>query len=263
MGFKMSAEVTVVKDELKAEELASIETPVTNSKVFTRQCDSSASTYDERESSARDEKVVDSHLDKHVGELDRRRLVPACAIEDSGIHKNAVDPPHEGTEIIIDDHIAADTNLVSMKVHGRSHDDLDDTGHSNNTLEESGKTSVKVNLDSVQPGSSNICPVKDVMEVCDGVVVAQKDTGCPSSGLSINTEGSPASNTKNDNCLIDPISSCPTAVGTDLPKNHVLDVIPSLKSDEPNMENDIKNSENLDKVAYEDSILRKARNIEV
>jgi hypothetical protein len=260
----------VVKDEAKAEEITSIETPDANSKVFIRQCGSSASTHDERESSAGDEKADGSHLDKRVGEFDKRELVPACAIEDSGTHKSTVDPPYEGTKIIVDDHVAADINLVAMKVDGRSCEDLDISRLSNKTLKESGQiegfigpTSVKVNLDPAQPGSSNIRPVKDVMAVCNGVRVAQKDTGCSSSGFSMNMEGRPTSDAKNDNCLSDPISSCPTVVGTDLPKNHVPDAIPSLRRDEPNMENEIKKSENLDNMAYEDSILRNARTIKV
>jgi hypothetical protein len=257
----------VVKDEAKAEEVTSIETPGANSKVFIRQCDSSASTHDERESSAGDEKADGTPMDKRVGELDKRGLVPACAIEDSGAHKNTVDPPYEGTKIIVDDHVAADINLVATKVDGRSCEDLDSSrlSHKESGQIEGfiGPTSVKVNLDPAQPGSSNIRPVKVVMEVCNGGRVAQNDTGCPSSGFNMNMEGKPASDAKNDNYLSDPISACPTVVGTDLPKNHVPEAIPSPRRDEPNMENEIKKSENLDNMAYEDSILRNARTIKV
>ncbi|KAK3137821.1 hypothetical protein QOZ80_5AG0360920 [Eleusine coracana subsp. coracana] len=267
----------LVKNELKAEEVASAETPGANSKVFVRPCNSSASTCDERESSAGDEKADESLLDKHVGdihvsELDKSRVVPSCAIEDSGIHKNTVVPLCQGTRIIVDDHVTADINLVVTKVGGKSHEGLENSSHSNKTLNKGGQTegligptSVEVNMDPVQPESSNIWVVKDVMGACDNAIVAQKDTGCPSSGHDMNIEESAASDRKNDSCPSDPISARPTVVGTDLPKNFVPDAIPSLKGDEPNMENEIKKSENLDKMAkkaYEDSILLNARTIE-
>ncbi|XP_062180648.1 chromatin modification-related protein EAF1 B-like isoform X2 [Phragmites australis] len=254
-----------------AAEVASAETPDANSKVVIRPCYSSASTHDERESCAGDEKADDVHLDRHmahihVGELDNRSIVPVCAVEASNIQKNAVDLPFESTINIVYDHADGNINLVATKIDGKSHEDLHSSAHSNKVLKESGQseafsraTSVKENSNPVQPEASNIVHVKDEMEVC-----AQEDTGCLSSGRNMNIEESPASDGKNV-CLGGSNSARPIAVCADFP-NHLPDAMPSLKNDDSNVESGIKKSgENLNKMAkkaYEDSILRNARVIE-
>ncbi|OEL27980.1 Chromatin modification-related protein EAF1 A [Dichanthelium oligosanthes] len=235
-------------DEVAAE-VASAETP------DTRPCYPSASTHDERESCAVDEKADDGPLDEHIahthaGELDSRRKVPVCAVEASTSHKNAVGPPCEGTMNIVDDHADGDTNLVAMKIDVKSHEDLDSS--------KCYKT--KENSDLVQPEANNILRMKDEMEVCDSAIVAQKDTGCLSSGHTMNIDESPASDRKNS-CAGDSNSAHPISVGIDLPK-----ALPSPKNDESNLESETKKSrEHLNKMAnkaYEDSILKNARVIE-
>ncbi|CAN6349991.1 unnamed protein product [Urochloa humidicola] len=226
-----------------AAEVAAAETPDTSLKV-PRPCYPSASTYDERESCVVDEKVDDGHLDEHTahihaGELDSRRKVPVCTVEAS--HENAVGAPCEGATDIVDDHADGDTNLVAAKIDVKSHEDLDSSRCYN----------MKENSDLVQPEANNILQMKDEMEVFDGAIVAQKDTGCLSSGHTMNIEESPAADRKNS-CVGDSNLAHPISVGIDLPK-----ALPSLKNDESNLESEIKKSK-----AYEDSILKDARAIE-
>ncbi|XP_062232326.1 chromatin modification-related protein EAF1 B-like [Phragmites australis] len=227
--------------------------------VVIRPCYSSASTHDERESCAGDEKADNGHLDKRLAHI------PVCAVEASNIHKYVVDPPGEGRMSIVDDHADGDINLVATKIDGESHEDLDSVRHSDKALKLSRPTSLKEKSDPVQPEASNILHAKDEMKVCDSAIVAQNDTGCPSSDRNMNVEEHPALDRKNS-FLGDSNSTHPIAVGADLPKSHLPGVMPSLKNDESNTESEIKNSEeNLNKMAkkaYEESILRNARVIE-
>ncbi|KAF8726900.1 hypothetical protein HU200_019382 [Digitaria exilis] len=190
-------------------------------------------------------KQADNHR-----ELDSRRKVPVSAVEASTSHKNVVGPPCEATMNIVDDHADGDTNLVAAKIDVKSHEDL---GNSR-------CYSTNENSDLVQPEANNILHIKDEMEVCDSAIVAQKDTGCLSSGQTMNIEESPASDRKNT-CDGDSNPVYPISVGIDLPK-----ALPSPKNDESNLETEIKNStENINKMAnkaYEDSILTNARVIE-
>ncbi|CAN6331761.1 unnamed protein product [Urochloa humidicola] len=225
-------------------EVASAETPDTSLKV-PRPCYPSVSTHDERESCVVDEKVDDGHLDEltahiHAGELDSRRKVPVCTVEASS-HENAVGPPCEGPTNIVDSHADGDTNLVAAKIDVKSHEDLDSGRRYN----------VKESSDLVQPEANNIRQMKDEMEVCDSAIVAQKDTGCLTSGHIMNIEESPASERKNC-CVGDSNLAHPISVGIDLPK-----ASPSPKNAESNLESEITKSK-----AYEDSILKDARVIE-
>ncbi|KAF8783591.1 hypothetical protein HU200_000531 [Digitaria exilis] len=237
-----------------AAEVACAETPDTSLKV-PRPCYPSASTHDERVSCVVDEKADNGHLDEHVayihaGELDSRRKVPVSAVEASTSHKNVVGPPCEATMNIVDDHADGDTNLVAAKIDVKSHEDLAN----------SRCYSTNENTDLVQPEANNILHIKEEMEVCDSAIVAQKDTGCLSSGQTMNIEESPASDMKNT-CDGDSNPVHPIYIGIDLPK-----ALPSPKNDESNLETEIKNStENINKMAnkaYEDSILTNARVIE-
>lgn len=252
-------------------EVASAETPDANLKVVIRPCCSSASTYDEKQSCAVDEKADDGHLDEcmahiHEGELDNSRTVPACVVEASTSHKNVVGPSCEGTVNIVDGHADGDINLGARKID--SHEDLDNSRHSNMVLKGSGTsedfsrpTSMKESSDLVQPEASNIPHVKDEMEVCNSAIVAQKDTECLSSGRSMNIEENPVS-VRKDSYVGNSNSAHPVSVGIDLP-----DTLPSPKNDESNVESEIKKSEeNLNKIekkAYEDSVLKNACVMEV
>ncbi|KXG22683.1 chromatin modification-related protein EAF1 B isoform X1 [Sorghum bicolor] len=256
-------------DEIAAE-VASAETPDTNLKVVIRPCHSSASTYDEKVSCAVDEKADDGHMDEHManiheGELDNNRTVPACVVDASTSHKDVAGPSCEGTVDIVDEHADRDTNLVVGKID--SHEDLDNSRHSNMVLKGSGisvdfsrPTPLKESSDLVQPEASNIPHVKDEMEVCNSAIVAQKDTECLSSGRSMNVEESPVLVRKNS-YVENSNSAHPVSVGIELP-----DALPSPKNDESNVGSEIKKSENLNKMekkAYEDSILKNARVIEI
>lgn len=224
-------------------EVASAETPDTGLKI-PRPSYPSASTHDESESCAVDEKADDGHLDGHMahihaGQLDSRRKVPVCAVEASASLKNAVGPPCEGPVSIVDNHSDGDTNLVAAKI-----DDED--------LDSSRCYSAKETSDLVQPEANNILHMKDELEICDSATVAQKDTGCLSSGQTMNIEESPASDGKTD-CVEDLKSVHPISDGIDLPK-----AMPSPKYGESNLDNELKKSK-----AYEDSIVKEARVIEV
>jgi hypothetical protein len=120
---------------------------------------------------------------------------------------------------------------------------------------------LKESSDLVQPEASNIPRVKDEMEVCNSAIVAQKDTECLSSGRSMNIEESPVLVRKNS-YVGNSNSAHPISVGIKLP-----DALPSPKNDESNVESEIKKSEEnlnkMEKKAYEDSILKNARVIEV
>ncbi|XP_004960997.1 chromatin modification-related protein EAF1 B isoform X1 [Setaria italica] len=226
-------------------EVASAETPDTSLKV-PRPCYPSASTHDERESCPVDEKADYGHLDEHMahihaGQPDSRRKVLVCAVEASTSLKNAVGPPCEGPMNIVDNHSDGDTNLVAAKIDVKSHEDLDS----------SRCYSAKESSDLVQPEANNILHMKDEMEICDSATVAQKDTGCLSSGQTMNIEESPASDRKNS-CVGDLKSAHPISDGTDLPK-----ALPSPKYGESNLENELKKSK-----AYEDSVLKEAHVIE-
>lgn len=249
-------------------EVASVETPDANLKV---PCHSSASTHDERESRAVDEKAKDVSLDEfmshiHVGELDNTMTVPVCAVEASNSHKNAVGPLCDGIMNTGKDHADGDMDLVAGKIDIKSCEDLDSSIRSNlkggcQSMCFSKPTTLKESSDLLQPEATNIVHLKDEMDVCDSsAIVAQKDTECMSSGRSMNVRESLASDRKNI-YVGNSNSVHPIAVGVDLP-----DALPSPKNDESNMEGEIKkageNMNNMAKKAYEDSILKNACLIE-
>ncbi|KAL5230800.1 hypothetical protein ABZP36_029576 [Zizania latifolia] len=245
----------------------SVETPDSTSNVVLRTSYSSAkSTHHARETHGCDEKVEASQLDKgmvyiHAGELDNSGTSPFCVVE-AGTY------PHcEESINLTNDHPDGNINQVDMKIVGKSHADLDSSKLSNKGVKECGQlegfnrsTSVKENSNYEQPEVRTTVHVKDEMEACDSAIVAQKDTCHPSLDHSKNNEESPGSERRNS-CLGNSNSAHPIVIGPALPKNPLPEKYGS------NMESQIKISGgNLDKIAqkeYGDSILKKARLIEV
>uniref|UniRef100_A0A0E0L6K1 Myb-like domain-containing protein n=1 Tax=Oryza punctata TaxID=4537 RepID=A0A0E0L6K1_ORYPU len=248
------------------------ETPDSTSNIILRTSYSSAnSTHHASETRAYNQKVEDGQWDKgftsiHVGELDNSGIGPVCAIESGTMCTNMVDPHCEESIDMTHNHVDGKSNQVDMKIVDDPQD-LDTSRLSNKSIKESGQlegfsgsTSVKENSNYVQPEVSTTVHVKDESEACNSAIVAQKDIVRPSPGHSMNNEESPGSEGRNS-CLGNSNSVHPIVVGPVLPKNLLPEKYGS------NMETEIKTSgENLDKIAqkdHEDSILKKARLIEV
>uniref|UniRef100_A0ACD5TCW4 Uncharacterized protein n=1 Tax=Avena sativa TaxID=4498 RepID=A0ACD5TCW4_AVESA len=254
-----------------AEGGASLETPDATTAVL-RSSFSSASTHDETKTCAADEKVDNDHLDKdmahsHVGRHDK---ILVCALKAATSAKNVMNPRCEDTTSTIDKH-ADGNNLVPMIIDRKSHGDLDISGISIKTVKEGGQlegfsrpTSVIEDSSSVPPEVSTIVRVKDEMEICDDALVAEKDASCPYPRNIMNNKGSPGLE-RTDSCHVDSNSAHPIVVGSAL--NTLPESAPSLKTDGSNVESGIqKCGENVNQMAnkeHEDSILRKARLIEV
>lgn len=253
-----------------AEEDASLEPPDATSKAILRSPYSSASTHDETKTCAAEEKVENDHVDGDmahipVGRQDNNSVILVCALKAPTLPKNAMDPRGEDTTSTIDNH-ADDNNLVPMMIDRKSHEDLDISGISSKTVKEGGQlegfsrpTSVIKDSSSVPPEVSTIVRVKEEMEICDDALVAEKDASCPYPRNIMNNNGSPGLE-RTDSCRGDS-NSAHNIVNT------LVESGPSLKTDESNVESEIKKrGENVNQMAnkeYEDSILRKARLIEV
>ncbi|XP_047094521.1 chromatin modification-related protein EAF1 B-like isoform X2 [Lolium rigidum] len=258
-----------------AEEGASLETPDGTSKTVLRSSYSSASTHDEIKTCAADEKFESDQLDGnlahiHVGRQDNDRPILVCALKAATSPKNVMDPRCEETASTIDNH--ADGNKpVPMIIDRKSHEDLDISGISSKTVKEGGQvevfsrpTSVIEDSSSIPPEVSTIIQVKDEMEICDDAIGAEKDASCSYPRSIINNKGSPGLE-RIDSCHGDSNSAHPIGVGSAL--NTLPESAPSLKTDASNVESEIqKCGENVNQMTnkeYEDSILRKARLIEV
>ncbi|CAM0953360.1 unnamed protein product [Alopecurus aequalis] len=257
-----------------AEEGASLETPVAPAKAVLRSSYSGASTHDDTETCAADENVGHDHLDedmahKHVGRQDSNGVIIVCALQVATLPKNPMDPHCEDTTNTIDNR-ADGNNLVPMIIDRKSHGNLDSSGISSKAVKEGGQgegfsrpTSVTEDSSSVPPEFCKILRrVKD--EICDDVIVAEKDASYPYPRNIMNNKGSPALE-RIDSCHRDSNSAHPIVVGSAL--NTLLNSAPSLKTDGSNVESEIqKCEENVNQMThkeYEDSILRKARLIEV
>jgi hypothetical protein len=258
-----------------AEEGASLETPDGTSKTVLRSSYSSASTHDEIKTCAADEKFESDQLDGnmahiHVGRQDNDRPILVCALKAATSPKNVMDPRCEETASTIDNH-ADGNNPVPMIIDRKSHEDLDISGISSKTVKEGGQvevfsrpTSVIEDSSSIPPEVSTIIQVKDEMEICDDAIGAEKDASCSYPRSIINNKGSPGLE-RIDSCHGDSNSAHPIGVGSAL--NTLPESAPSLKTDASNVESEIqKCGENVNQMTnkeYEDSILRKARLIEV
>ncbi|XP_006654875.1 chromatin modification-related protein EAF1 B-like isoform X2 [Oryza brachyantha] len=261
----------------------SVGTPDSTSNIILRTSYSSTKpTHHARETRAYDEKVEDGQSDKgmtsiHVGEPDDSGIGPVCAVESGTLCTNIVDLHCEETINITNNLADGKINQGDMKIVGKPQEDLATSRISNKGVRESGQlegfsrsTSVKENSNCVQPEVSTIAHVKDELEACDSAVVAQKDIVRPSPGHSMDNEESPGSERRNS-CLGNCNPVHPIVAGPVLPKIHPIvagPVLPKISLPEKsNIESEIqKSGENLDKMAqkeYEDSILKKARLIEV
>ncbi|KAF0926677.1 hypothetical protein E2562_027117 [Oryza meyeriana var. granulata] len=251
----------------------SVEAPDSTSNIILRTSYSSAKPpHHARGTHAYDEKVEDGQMDKgltsiHVGEPDNSGIGPVCAVESGISCTNTVDPHCEETINMPNNHADGKINQVDMKIVGKPQEDVGSTRISNKGVKESGQldgfsrsTSVKENSDHVQPEVSTTVHVEDESEACDSAIVAQKDMVRPSPDHSMHNEESLGSE-RRSSCLGNSSSVHPIVVGPVLPKSPLPEKYGS------NMESEIKRSgENLDKMAQkelEDSILKKARLIEV
>jgi hypothetical protein len=258
-----------------AEDGASLKTPDATSKAVLRSSHSSASTHDGTKTCAADEKAENDRLDGNVarirvGRQDINDRIIVCSLKAATLPKNVMVPRCNETTSTIDNH-SDGTNPVPMMIDGKSHEDLDSSGISSKTVKEGGQlesfsrpTSVIEDSSSVPPEVSTIVHVKDEMEICDDALVAEKDASCPYPRNIMNNKGSPGLE-RTDSCRGDSNSACPIVVVPAL--NTLPESAPSLKTDVSNMESEIKKcGENVNQMAnkeYEDSILRKARLIEV
>uniref|UniRef100_A0A0D9WKI8 HSA domain-containing protein n=1 Tax=Leersia perrieri TaxID=77586 RepID=A0A0D9WKI8_9ORYZ len=251
----------------------SVETPDSTSKVILKTSNSSSvSTHHASETCSHDEKVDDGQMDKgmtsiHVGELDNSDIGPVCAVESGTLFTNTVDPHRKETIDMPNNHADDKINRVDLKIVGEPQEDMDTSRLCNKGIKESGQlediswcTSVKENSNYVQPEVSTTVHVKDESEACDSVVISQMDIVRPSPGHSMNNEKSPGSEGR-ESGIGNSSSVHPIIVDPVLPKN------PLPEKSGSNTESEIKRSgENLDKLAqkeHEDSILKKARLIEV
>ncbi|KAL5219751.1 hypothetical protein ABZP36_024464 [Zizania latifolia] len=209
-------------------------------------------------------------VDVHVHNMVNKGAVPLCEVETASFNENRVDLTCADVSKIVDEHSGKNENGLSGKVSDEvlvsaipCDKDGKKDGHAESNKVPKDVDDVSTTVHTVQPEANNAIYAKDEIEVCHKIVDAEKDTGnlATSDHDKVNKEAD-SDLKRNNKCfpdfsVADKLDSVTVAPGL------LTNDVPNSSANVPIFENKECKDSIVAKKEHEDSILRRARFIEV